>query len=204
MCKIVTFKSFEELENALGVDPGFYRTLLDTDDDWSFIIKTHAFLEGAVSKCLEKWFKDNIYKGDCNACKNWKKIFENSKLWEKVELAYTIELIDKNHQQLTKKYSDLRNSIIHHIENHKFSLIPGETKIVEPELMCLLGVSKLLLNHAISINNRECIKITLWHSILYCCFRMIHGKDVIVAYGNSTLPPLTGDGKASNNNQVSS
>lgn len=41
----------QKLEVDLGITPGFFQSLLD-EGDWSFLIKTHALLEAAVSHLI--------------------------------------------------------------------------------------------------------------------------------------------------------
>ena len=41
-----------EIENQLGLPTGFLRSLYDHEDDWSFVIKSHAFLEAALTHLL--------------------------------------------------------------------------------------------------------------------------------------------------------
>lgn len=41
------------LEQELGTRPGFFSDLLE-EDDWSFIVKSHAFIEAALSHILVK------------------------------------------------------------------------------------------------------------------------------------------------------
>jgi hypothetical protein len=46
-----------ELEIDLGVDVGFFESLLN-EDDWSFVIKLHALLEAATGHLLVEHFDD--------------------------------------------------------------------------------------------------------------------------------------------------
>jgi hypothetical protein len=43
----------EESEPLLGLEKGFFRKLL-TEDDWSFVIKTHALIEAALTRLALK------------------------------------------------------------------------------------------------------------------------------------------------------
>src|ERR1017187_995933 len=45
-------ESVGSLESLLGLTGGFFQHLLD-EDDWSFIIKTHALLESGLTRLLE-------------------------------------------------------------------------------------------------------------------------------------------------------
>src|SRR6187551_2310931 len=42
------------IEQQLGLPVGFLRELYDRGDDWSFVIKAHAFLEAALTHLLAK------------------------------------------------------------------------------------------------------------------------------------------------------
>ena len=46
-----------ELEQRIGVQSGFFESLLQ-EDDWSFVIKLHALLEAACTQLLLFHFKE--------------------------------------------------------------------------------------------------------------------------------------------------
>src|SRR5690606_3908918 len=45
-------ETVEKLEKRLGVRPGFFHELRKNQSDWSFVVRVHAFLEGALRHAI--------------------------------------------------------------------------------------------------------------------------------------------------------
>jgi hypothetical protein len=105
----------DELEIKLGLEPGFF-IKLTAEDDWSFVIKLHALLEAACTDLLLFHFKEPALA----------EIFARMELSDKargkLRFLEQLELISKRNRRFISALSELRNSIVHDIKKHSFSL----------------------------------------------------------------------------------
>lgn len=103
------------LEEELKLPKNFFLKLLEEDDDWSFIIKLHALIEGAVSYLLTKTINEK--------CSD---IFAQLELSNnktgKIAFAGKAGLLDDKEISYIKKLSEIRNKLIHNISDVKFDL----------------------------------------------------------------------------------
>jgi hypothetical protein len=103
------------MEAELGLPTGFLEGI-KKEDDWSFIIKTHALLEAAVSHLLCKALgKDALAD-----------VFSHLELSDKrrgkVAFATALDLLQKPDRRFISSLSELRNSLVHDVRNVGFSL----------------------------------------------------------------------------------
>lgn len=93
-----------------------FKFLLDllSQDDWTFVIKGHAMIEAAVTQLLTE------YIGDVRL----RDFFERLPLLEdqrgKVTVAKKLDLLDDKQCKFIRKFSELRNMLVHSIENLDF------------------------------------------------------------------------------------
>lgn len=85
------------------------------DDDWSLIIKLHALLEAAMSQLLVSKIDRSI-----------KAVIERLPLSDnsigKGRMALEMGLISESQYRFLRKFSELRNSLVHKVENVDFDL----------------------------------------------------------------------------------
>jgi hypothetical protein len=104
------------IENRLGIRLGFLAAL-ETEDDWSFVIKSHALIESLSAELLTAYF-DLPSLIDV-----FSKLPLSVKETGKVAFLAKAELLTKHELQFIHGLSRLRNELVHNIRNTDFSLI---------------------------------------------------------------------------------
>lgn len=103
------------LEDELSIKRGFLEALFQ-EDDWSFIIKSHAFLEAAMSHALVVATNapelQSIYS---------RLEFSNGRTG-KVAFGKALGLIESDENRLLRQFSELRNRLVHDVTNVQFDL----------------------------------------------------------------------------------
>lgn len=112
---IPAFAFLKEFEEELGIKAGFFFRLLK-EDDWSFIIKLHSFLEAAVTHMLiealgKPELQDIIARFEISNLKTGKLAFTKS-----------LALLDKDSQRFIQKLSEVRNKLVHDVSNVNIEL----------------------------------------------------------------------------------
>lgn len=108
-------KGILELEQRMGLSSGFFEKLIQ-EDDWSFIIKLHALFEGACTHLLLFHFQEPT-------------LFEvlsrlelSNKSTGKLAFLDRLELLGKGDRRFISSLSEIRNTLVHDVTNHTFSL----------------------------------------------------------------------------------
>jgi hypothetical protein len=103
------------LEKDLGLPDGFLQSLRKSDD-WSFIIKVHALMEASVSHLLVHHFGDERLS----------RVFEFMELSDKrrgkIAIVSALELLPDLVRRFLAKLSELRNSVVHNVNQVGFKL----------------------------------------------------------------------------------
>jgi energy-converting hydrogenase A subunit M len=104
-----------EYEKRLGVREGLFNALL-SESDWSFVIKLHAFLEGATSHALAKSLGDDRLAS----------VFANLEMSDakrgKLAFLEALDLLDSPRRGYIRALSELRNRLVHQVTNVDFNL----------------------------------------------------------------------------------
>lgn len=103
------------IEGRLSVPKGFFVKLLN-EDDWSFIIKLHALIEGAVSCLLTKSVGDGCL-GDV-----FSRIELSNNKTGKIAFVKSLGLLTEDERKFIEKLSKMRNKLIHNISKISFNL----------------------------------------------------------------------------------
>jgi len=107
-------ESLEEINKDYSEKLDFLKKLL-TDDDWSFIIKSHSLIESLVTELI-------INKIDE---KKLKRVIEriplHGEIVSKISISKTYELIPADQIKFLKNISEIRNNIVHKFENINFT-----------------------------------------------------------------------------------
>jgi hypothetical protein len=107
--------SVRALETELGLPSGFLEEL-KREDDWSFIIKVHALIEGAVSHLLCTALGKDILVD----------VFSHLELSDKrrgkMAFVAALNLLEKPDRRFVSSLSELRNALVHDVTNVGFSL----------------------------------------------------------------------------------
>jgi hypothetical protein len=106
-------KTLTEIEKDLSLPAGFLVGLY-REDDWSFVIKTHAVIEAQVSASLTRALSDDRLSA----------IFERLELSDtdtgKLAFAKALGLLTDPQRVFVRKLSELRNQLVHNIRNVQF------------------------------------------------------------------------------------
>lgn len=104
-----------EIERELGLSREFIISFLKESDDWAFVIKIHALMESAVSQLLSNSIGDYRIR----------KVFDRLELSNiktgKMAFVKELDLLTLEQQSFIKYISELRNQLVHNINNVKFN-----------------------------------------------------------------------------------
>jgi len=105
------------LEHKLGVESGFFASLDgDDENDWSFVIKTHALIEAAISHLLTEHLKRPELAG------TFSRLEMSNEATGKVAFATALGLLEKPERRFIISFSELRNMLVHDVRNVNFDL----------------------------------------------------------------------------------
>jgi hypothetical protein len=119
-----------KLEVEIGLKEGFYQRLR-TEDNWSFLIKLHALIETSLSHLLSNYILISVKSTSSNpsGVPNEKSLNDyfswletGDKRTGKVALAVSLGIITKEQQKFICLISELRNKLVHRVENVEFRL----------------------------------------------------------------------------------
>lgn len=108
------FKEVAAFELRLGLPAGFYDSLLE-NDDWSFVVKLNALFEAACTEAL-------VARLSCPEIANnlaHLDFADNKK--GKVRLCFELGIINDEQRLALNELAELRNNLVHKIENVNFS-----------------------------------------------------------------------------------
>lgn len=105
-----------DIERLINAAPGSLATL-DKTDDWSFVIKAHAFLEGSISLLLSASLDPRL-----------RSVFNKLELGRqetgKLEFCKALDLLDSAERGFIRALSQLRNRLAHDPRYIAFSFTP--------------------------------------------------------------------------------
>ena len=111
-------RGFSELEAQLGAPAGSLVSLVVSDDDehddWSFVVRAHAIIEGAVSQMLAAALDPRLQP-----------VFEKLELGRagtgKLEFAKALGLLTSDQAKFIRTLSELRNKCAHDLKHLDFT-----------------------------------------------------------------------------------
>jgi hypothetical protein len=122
-----------EIENQLGLPTGFLRSLYDHEDDWSFVIKSHAFIEAALTHLLA----DHLGKEDLLPVFAY---LETSNVRTgKLAFVKAFDLLDKGARRFIHTLSELRNDLVHEVSNVDFKFDAYVAQLSDKERREFIG-----------------------------------------------------------------
>lgn len=107
-------EAIKTLESKLKIRAGFFDTLLK-EDDWSFVIKSHALLETVVSALIT----DRV--GYYSLLDIFARLELGNKSYGKIAFIKDLELLNTDERRFISALSELRNLLIHNVSNIDFS-----------------------------------------------------------------------------------
>ena len=111
----IAYEAAERLEKELGLPANFFNEI-HKQDDWSFIIKMHAIFEAAATYILSHRTRNRQLK------EIFSKIELSNKKTAKIAFIKAYEILDSEERGYISMLSELRNLLIHNIENVNFSI----------------------------------------------------------------------------------
>ncbi len=137
-----------DIENQLGLPAGFLKGLYDHEDDWSFVIKTHAFLEAALTHLLA----DHLGKEDLLPVFAY---LETSNVRTgKLAFVKAFDLLDKGARRFIHTLSELRNDLVHEISNVRFTFDAYVSGLSDKERKEFIGAFDYALVEVVQAGQR--------------------------------------------------
>ena len=113
-----TAKAVVSTLKSIGIANSFFDGLLKSGDDWTFVIKVHALLETALTHLLVSELERQELT----------EIFANIEMSNartgKVAFAKELGLLGVVGRRFVRKFSELRNDLVHDVRNTSFSFGP--------------------------------------------------------------------------------
>ena len=107
---------FNDFESKLGLKNAFFEKVL-LEDDWSFIIKIHAYFEAACTHLLITTFGNPAFT------EIFSRLELSNKKTGKLAFISQANLIDEFDKKLIYELSEIRNKLVHDIRNVEFDLV---------------------------------------------------------------------------------
>jgi hypothetical protein len=137
-----------DIENQLGLPTGFLRGLYDHEDDWSFVIKSHAFLEAALTHLLA----DHLGKEDLLPVFAY---LETSNVRTgKLAFVKAFDLLDKGARRFIHTLSELRNDLVHEVSNVNFDFATYVSNLSDKERKEFIGAFDYALVEVVQASQR--------------------------------------------------
>ena len=105
------YEAADLVTKRLGLPSNFVFDLLD-DDDWSFIIKSHALMEAAAVEAIKHRLSDHTID----------KFLKRLQMGKCLDFAQELQAIDDQLLKKIRLISKIRNDIIHDVTKYAFSL----------------------------------------------------------------------------------
>ena len=122
-----------DIENQLGLPTGFLLSLYTHENDWSFVIKAHAFLEAALTHLLA----DHLGKEDLLPVFAY---LETSNVRTgKLAFVKAFDLLDKGARRFIHTLSELRNDLVHEVSNVGFNFADYVSSLSDKERKEFIG-----------------------------------------------------------------
>ncbi|MFN8471283.1 MAG: hypothetical protein U0822_03610 [Anaerolineae bacterium] len=104
----------QDLADQLTLPQGFLRGLLD-EDDWSFVIKAHSFVEAALTHLLVTHFGNPALEPI------FAQLQTSNPRTGKLAFIEACDLLDKPARRFVHSLSELRNHLVHDVSNVSFA-----------------------------------------------------------------------------------
>lgn len=102
------------LEDELTLPPGFIAALYQ-EDDWSFVIKSHALVEALLTYLLSAHLENN------NVGSIFAFLDTSNPRTGKLAFAKAFGLLDEDARRFIRGLSELRNKLVHNVANVRFT-----------------------------------------------------------------------------------
>lgn len=163
-------KMLRTFENSLGLPQKFFDKLLN-EDDWSFIIKCHTLIESALSDKLSELLDDRLNP-------IFKKMGLGNKETGKILFAQHLNIIDKSQTNFIRKFSELRNTLVHDISNTSFQISNFPNIYNKSKMNSFIdGIIHFTKTdkekQSWKVYARENIKLSIWISTIFLIYNIL-------------------------------
>lgn len=110
-------EAVRQLEREFNMPTGFLGALLH-EGDWSFVIKAHALVEGALSHLLASATMDP------RLVKIFQRLETSNDVTGKLAFIKAMDLLTPHRRRFIKKLSELRNQLVHDVNQSSFEFGP--------------------------------------------------------------------------------
>jgi hypothetical protein len=107
-------KYISDLEKKILLPKGFCESLI-SEDDWSFVIKTHALFEAALSQLLAH------HLGKPELLDVLTRLETSNTSTGKLAIAKSLGYLEDEERRLIRSWSELRNALVHDVTNTSFN-----------------------------------------------------------------------------------
>ncbi len=122
-----------EIETQLGLPSGFLLHLYQKEDDWSFVIKIHAFLEAVLTHLLAE------HLGRPDLLPVFAYLETSNVRTGKLAFVKAFDLLDKGARRFVHTLSELRNELVHDVSNVNFRFPDYVSQLAEREQKDFVG-----------------------------------------------------------------
>jgi hypothetical protein len=138
-----------DIETQLGLPTGFLLSLYTHEDDWSFVIKAHAFLEAALTHLLA----DHLGKDDLVPVFAY---LETSNVRTgKLAFVKAFDLLDKGARRFIHTLSELRNDLVHEVSNVNFKFGTHVAGLTDKERKEFIGAFDYAFVEVVQASQRQ-------------------------------------------------
>lgn len=155
------YSDLASLEKILSLPSGFIDRL-SKEDDWSFIIKSHAIIEAALTNLLVTKYNNRLEK-------MINRLPFSGGETSKLQLAKEFEIITEYSQEFISAISKLRNQLVHNVSNLEFTIPEYIAQL--PEKDC----------QSLSISISKAITANEWNNFKELAYELLHKspKEII-------------------------
>jgi len=138
-----------DIETQLGLPTGFLLYLYTHEDDWSLVIKSHAFLEAALTHLLA----DHLGKEDLLPVFAY---LETSNVRTgKLAFVKAFDLLDKGARRFIHTLSELRNDLVHEVSNVNFKFDAHVAQLSDRERKEFIGAFDYAFVEVVKASQRQ-------------------------------------------------
>jgi len=138
-----------DIETQLGLPTGFLLYLYTHEDDWSLVIKSHAFLEAALTHLLA----DHLGKEDLLPVFAY---LETSNVRTgKLAFVKAFDLLDKGARRFIHTLSELRNDLVHEVSNVNFKFDTHVAGLTDKERKEFIGAFDYAFVEVVQASQRQ-------------------------------------------------
>ena len=170
----------------IGLSETFFHGLFQQGDDWTFVIKTHALLESAITHLLVT----DLDRAELAPLLSNLEM-SNTRVG-KVAFAKALGLLDKDYRRFVRNLSELRNELVHDIRNTAFAFECDHADGLKKIVRKCVETSALMLKEEIAVGDKKVTRekfsvenprLTIWiavHSILDSIYHAVGMEDPLL------------------------